>query len=175
MNTIIDQIKAAFVRCVENDCLEITNSEKIEIFDDEIKKRCFIRSEDTQPTHFTILNPSKKEIAFLAIDKCVFFDEDNWAKCDFVVFDDKTFCFIEIKQANRRQRSKRKKKAIQQLKATVKLFTEKLDFEGYQLEAHICFGGRTIYPSRPARMQSVAFEFQKVFQAKLLEENEKKF
>ncbi len=175
MNQIIDQIKTAFIKCVENDCLEITNSEKIEVFDDEIEKRCFIRQGENQPVHFTILNPSKKEIAFLAIDKCVFFDEDDWAKCDFVVFDDQTFCFVEVKKAKASQRKKRRIKAIRQLKATVKLFTEQLDFSSYELEAHVCLGGKTIYPSRPARMASEVLEFEIDFHARLLEGNQKEF
>ncbi len=104
MNQIIEQIKKAFLRCVENNCLIVTNSERIEIFDDEVAKRCFIRNNETQPIHFTILNPSQKEIAFLAIDKCLFFDDEGWEKCDFVVFDDKTFCFVEIKQAKASRR-----------------------------------------------------------------------
>ncbi|MFK7905189.1 MAG: hypothetical protein AB8B69_08695, partial [Chitinophagales bacterium] len=135
---LIEQIKKAFVKCVESNCLEIIDKERIEIFDDEIEKRCFIRQDESQPVHFTILNPSQKEIAFLAIDKCLFSDDDRWAKCDFVVFDDQTFCFVEVKQAKANQRKKRRIKAIGQLKATVKVFVENIDFESYELEAHIC-------------------------------------
>lgn len=175
MNQIIEQIKKVFLKCVENNCLIVTNSERIEIFDDEVAKRCFIRNDDNQPVHFTILNPSQKEIAFLAVDKCLFFDDDEWEKCDFVVFDDQTFCFVEIKQAKARRRKSRRIKAIGQLKATIKVFLKEIDFETYSLEAHTCFIGKSIYPSRPARMASVVLEFEIDFKAKLLEGNQKEF
>ncbi len=52
---------------------------------------------------------------------------------------------------------------------------DEIDFNDYDLEAHTCFIGKRIYPSRPARMASTKLELETDFKAKLLEGNQKEF
>jgi hypothetical protein len=81
---------------------------------DSNEKRCEIQIDPDGVKHFTIENPTGREIHFLAIDKCLFSDSDLVLRCDCAVFDIKTFCFVEIKvvdHAAKRSESYRKAKS----------------------------------------------------------------
>ncbi len=64
--------------------------------------------------------------------------------CDFVLFDDNDFCFVEFKlnatSLEERAIRKNRKKAIAQLKNTIALFDLKLnkDYSDLKLEAYVC-------------------------------------
>jgi hypothetical protein len=114
---MINSLKEKFSQIDTNSCLEIIVDKEFEIYDCSEKDttcttgRCYIRENG----QFRVINNQKKEIGFLAIDKCIFFDNDEFQKCDCLVFDKNTICFIEIKDCIVNQRKKRKKTAKAQL------------------------------------------------------------
>lgn len=133
-------IEQAFPKSSENSCIEALQDIEFGVFDPATSK-CIIQSSGGK-VHFTVKNPTQKTIHFLAIDKCIFFDSDEHKKCDFAVFDDKAFCFVELK-------STKLKGTRNQLYATIKLFKEKISFESMKrIEAYASKGNYT--PSKPA-------------------------
>lgn len=118
MNNIINKINF-------KDCCEIINNEEIYIKD--IKNNTCVIS-NKGDFHFNITNKNKKDISFLKIDKCVFNDGDG-EKCDCAIADDELIFFIEIKELenfeSHHKRSKKRKKAKDQLIETINIFKEK--------------------------------------------------
>lgn len=127
-----NKIQAAFANCSLYNCLSFDTSENIIVYDDDVaSKSCvFVGAIQGLPRpFFTIHNPKKKEIGILAIDNCIMRDEDgDGQRCDFGCFDEKMFFFVELKRALGGAFNKRTKKeqAIDQLKATLTNFTNKL-------------------------------------------------
>jgi hypothetical protein len=127
-----------------------------------------------QDFDFSVLNPSLKEIYFLAIDKCLYTDESTHKKCDFALFDEQTFCFVEIKDTYNRS-SQHKGKAKEQLRTTIELFKALFSFGDYTVEAIISWRYRPIRPAARTKMQEAAVEFRDELNVDLLEGNEKEF
>lgn len=130
----------------------------------------FDESIEDQP--FKIFNPSQKEINFLAIDKGLLLDiPEHPARCDFAVFDNLRFCFVESKTSTLGQRSKERKDAIKQLKSTIQLFQEKINFEGFQIEAQVSLRAKRIYPRQNSHRQNDVKEFEDELNVSLYENN----
>ena len=110
-----NDLKAIYPQIEANNCLDTVTQKEFDIYDCEEEKRCYIATDYGQ---FKVINSLEKEISFLAIDKCLFFDNDKFKKCDCLVFDKDTICFIEIKACKFKQRKSNKKTAISQLKST---------------------------------------------------------
>jgi len=142
-----NRLKEIYPQIVSKNCLETITSEVFEIYDCEEEKRCYIATDYGQ---FKVLNSSKREITFLAVDKCLFDDSDEFKKCDCIVFDNDTFCFVEIKACKFKQRKSNKRTAISQLKFTIEILREKLDIDK-KLEAYLCIG---MNPQNPPRASS---------------------
>ena len=57
------------------DCLTETNSIIIEVFDcydsTPAEKKSYIKTEEDQPIHFTLNNPSAISLIFAALDNCI--------------------------------------------------------------------------------------------------------
>ena len=115
------------------------NDSIIEIFDEKNKK-CRLKQNEDDEVHFTVLNPTQRDICFLAIDHCVFTKRDGFKKCDCAVFDKNTFCFIEIKDSTESSLSNRMKQGRDQLLSSIDKFAEQIDFENVRLEAYLCMG-----------------------------------
>lgn len=169
------QLENAFPCCKTGKCLETTKVLQFEVFDCEIEKRCFIKKSAEELAHFHIENPHEKSIHFLAIDNGVYPD-DVQKKCDFAVFDEQTFCFIELKHSKPRKRKERRKRAIQQLRATIERFQQQCDFEDYNLEAYASVGNLgLVFKSRLASHSSAFDEFDGELNTALFEGNSKRF
>lgn len=167
---MIEQIKASFPQVEANNCLWQTTKPKIFIFDQNDNKIIEVESEEA--ANFTIDNPNQKEIAILAIDKCVFDDQSKHKKCDFAAFDDKVFVFVEIKDTNRKKSSSRKKRhAKDQLETTIKAFLNKINFDAYELYAVISWRYKSVRPAFSTKMQEAAFHFRMNYNVKLAEGN----
>ena len=168
-------IEKAFPQIIENTCLEILTDTKFSIYDSE-SGRCFIQKENEGIIHFTVKNPNKKDIGFLAIDKCTFMDYDNIERCDFAVFDNKTFCFIEIKETARRK-SENSKKARSQLLTTIQEFIKLIDFGSIRLEAYVVVGldFSEVKPASKAQDLATTLEFMEFGVTLFHDGNEKKF
>jgi hypothetical protein len=139
-----DAIEAAFPQTRSNNCLQTLIAEVVTILDTE-QARSIVQTDPEGPYDFTVENPTCRKIHFLAIDKCLFMDVPGEPRrCDFAVFDTKTFCFVEIKDGVHT------KDAKEQLKITIRLFREKMTFTTRFVEAHLCVRG-SVKP-RPARL-----------------------
>lgn len=176
-----DKINAVFP-CFTGICMEIyTNytfwvDEYLEdINPQQLRGKSYVITtidESIEDQPFKIFNPSQKEINFLAIDKGLFLDiPEHPTRCDFAVFDDIRFCFVETKEPSPRQKSDERKKAITQLKLTIQLFKEKIDFEGFQIEAQVSLRAKKVFPRRNSRRQNEAKEFEDELNVTLFENN----
>ena len=170
------KINELFPHCATNNCLEQHNLPVIEIYDDATLKKCIIHKEVSVTLNypfFKIVNPNNKVVNFLAIDNCVLFECDG-DKCDFAAFHDSNFYFVELKRGlgSDLNRSKKKEKAINQLKATLRLFTNNIDFRGYSLFACICVGYESPSPAAPASDLNNLVEFINDFNTELIEGKE---
>ena len=166
-----NKLEEAFPQVLTNHCLETNLSEEFWIYDCDEENRCYITSEDNQ---FQVKNNTENHISFLAIDKCIFFDDDAFEKCDCAVFNEKTFCFIEIKKSKLRQKKKNRKKAKAQLQSTINIFREKIDFSNLKLEAYLCIGISPTRPSITATSMDMILEFEEL-DTKLFEGCQKEF
>ena len=116
-------IESAFPQVLQGNCLKSTTEPAFELFDSQVPpQRCYIKHNHDQEGHFLVKNDSRKTIYFLAIDKCIFGD-DAETHCDCALFDENVLCFIEIKDAGKRTRKEHRRKAYQQLKSTILVFT----------------------------------------------------
>lgn len=109
------------------------------------KKHFFIQdAQEQQPAfvvekngEFQVINNTSYPINFLKIDSCISNSSDT-KRCDCAVYNDHTFCFIELKNSKRTNWKSHRKSAEEQLKATI------LDFSGTSitnnkiLEAYMC-------------------------------------
>ncbi|ADB38730.1 hypothetical protein [Spirosoma linguale] len=135
---MIDTIKRAFPQTEINGCLETRTETEFHIYDHETEKRCYVHTDSEGIKHFTVENVSGRPVHFLAIDKCLFFDNDGPKRCDCAIFDKETFCFIEIKTtSSMTQRKKLRREAKNQLKAAVTFFRENITFTSTQIEAYV--------------------------------------
>jgi len=173
---MINKLKDIFPKIVENSCVEYINDKEFFIYDctdddnDCLTGRCYIN----QKGQFKVLNTSKKEIGFIAVDKCIFFDDDKHKKSDCIVFDDETICFIEIKDCKVKQRSNRKHDAKLQLKATIEIFKNKIDLKK-KIEAYLCIGYSPTRPSILASSMTTRAEFEEELDTSLFEGCQKEF
>ena len=165
-----NSLQTTFPQIDDNNCLDIVTKKEFEIYDCEEEKRCYIATEYGQ---FKVINILEKEISFLAIDKCLFFDNDKFKKCDCLIFDKETICFIEIKACKFKQRKSNKKTAISQLKSTIEIFRKEFDIDK-KIEAYLCIG---MNPENPPRASSsdMILEFEEELDTKLLEGCQKAF
>jgi len=168
---MIDKLKEVFPQIEKNCCLEVIFDEEFEIYDCETKKRCYIIEKNG---HFKVLNPNNKDIGFLAVDKCLFFDDDNFQKCDCIIFDNYTICFIEIKECKPKRRQGHKKKAEQQLQSTIQIFTDRVKMNR-KIEAYLSVGCSSTRPSRTASSKNAQAIFMRDFNALLFDGCQKEF
>jgi ferredoxin len=119
--TLEQQITSVFEKCIPNNCLETTDLDIFEVLD-EGKSKIVPESQG----QFKIINPNKEPLYFLAIDKCIFFDEKDPKRCDFAIFSEDIFVFVELKECKGKNRRENAGKAIKQLEETLKQFKNKI-------------------------------------------------
>lgn len=71
--------------------------------------------------HFKVENNENKTIYFAPVDGCIFITYEH-RKCDFILFDDRVFCFGDIKNVQKSQRFAARKNAKEQVEVTISLF-----------------------------------------------------
>jgi hypothetical protein len=178
-------IETAFPQTIDGFCLEEIKAAEFWVFDESETKRCYVKVEPTaDEKHFQVLNPSTKSISFLAIDKCLFDDSiKNQKRCDFAVFDDSVFCFVEIKVVKAKNRKSERVEMYKQLKMTIRTFNDnQVSFANRKIEAVVCFPifdpilqESKIYPAFSSRSTDTTSEFLQDYNATLLEGNSKTF
>jgi hypothetical protein len=136
------------------------------------KKPCIVTISTDDTWHFTVINKNVSiPVTFLAVDKCLF--QDNISCCDFIVFNQKEFCFIEINDTESR-RSPRYAKSTGQLEKTIISFAP-VNFTGYVLEAFISFRNKPVRPTASTTFQNASIRFWDKYQVNLYDTNEKVF
>ena len=165
-----NKLKDIFPKIKENGCLKILNDKEFEIYDctkddkDCEFGKCYIKKNG----NFKVINNFEKKVGFLAIDKCIFFDDDKFKKCDCLIFDDKIISFIEIKNCKTKNRRMRKKDVKEQLKKTIEIFKSKIDIDK-NIEAYLCLGFKTTNPSKLSSNMDSLVEFEEELNTKLFE------
>jgi hypothetical protein len=173
---MITKLKRAFPKIYTNGCYEVVNHKEFDIYDckedneSSTTGRCYIQ----QDGDFKVINLNQKKIGFLAVDKCVFFDEDTIKKCDCIIMDDETLCFIEIKDCKSRNRSNRKREAKKQLKSTIEFFESKVEVNRTK-EAYLCVGVSRTRPSKLASSMDSRIEFEENLDTRLFDGCQKEF
>lgn len=173
---MIAELKEAFPIIEENSCFEIITKKNFEIYDCKAEDtscttgRCYIK----ESGDFLVLNPNEQEISFLAVDKCIFLDDDATQRCDAIIYNNDTICFIEIKDCKSKNRSARKKDAKKQLKTTIELFENKINIEKNR-EAYLCVGTSQTRPSKLASGMDAFVEFEEDLNTMLFDGCQKSF
>lgn len=166
-------IETAFPICTANNCITELKAEKILIQDPKSGK-CIITSAEAD-ANFTIQNPQKRSIAFVAIDKCIWGDDSEHKKCDFAITDSATFAFVEIKNTDSRT-SSHKKHAKEQLETTIQKFKDAaISFAGMSVKAIISWKYVPTRPVASTTMQDAKVHFWKTHQVSLEEGNKMQF
>jgi len=116
------------------ECSEIITSSNFFIKDGKEKEPAFIVDKDGE---FEIINTNEKEILFIVTDNCMYDSEDE-TRCDCIISDDKTFCFIELKNCKRTAWKNHREKAEKQLENTINNFKSESAIKDKNLEAYMC-------------------------------------
>ncbi len=154
-----------------NTCHQDINCFKFGIIDDSDSDPCRITYDGIQ--HFLVKNSQEDCVNFLATDKCLYKGSPD-ERCDFIIFNNKCFCFGEIKRTDNRGKSKFISKSIAQLETTIQDFLKNIDFKDYILEAYIAFLDKKPVPSS-TNFQNAKLLFWEEYQVSLFDENEKHF
>lgn len=173
---VLDTIKDAFPQTGVKGCLQTLTDSEFHIHDHETEKRCYIQVDLEGVKHFTVRNTDSRSVHFLAIDKCLLMDDERRQRCDCAVFDNQTFCFIEIKTtSSMTQRKKLRREAKNQLKAAIAFFRNKVAFDSTQIEAYVCL--LTDLETRPLNRASLVEETEEFDEigVTLFHDNRKQF
>ncbi|WP_297440407.1 hypothetical protein [Sulfurimonas sp.] len=117
-----------------NHCLESINKKNFFIQDGNDKQPAFIVEKHGE---FEVINNTKHPINFLKIDSCVANSTDN-SRCDCAIYNNTTFCFIELKCIKPKNLQKNRRKAEKQLEVTIQAFRNKEVLKTKILEAYVC-------------------------------------
>jgi hypothetical protein len=140
-----NQLEAAFGNCKYpktctcniKDSFEVTSQKQFFIIDEEGEVPVRIVSEKGR-SHLSIQNEFGKEICLVKTDNCLLMEETK--VCDCILFDDKQLVLAELKASNSGTRPVKRKKAREQLIATIELLQSKgIDVKNYRTVALICF------------------------------------
>lgn len=158
LNPVLNEIKQAFPEA--DHCLQTIIDNQFCIYDHAEIKRCFIQTNPDGIKHFTVENTTEHAIHLLAVDNCLMAPTDP-SRCDCAIFDNKTFCFIEIKTAGFKQRQAKRKEAEDQLRSSVTFFRNHVAFSNEQIiEAYVCLlDSKTFGPCIRSGSASRTLEF----------------
>ncbi len=168
-------MKQAIINAFDNvgsNCLTETNSKLIEVFDcyncASALQRTYIKTEEDQPVHFELNNPSAANLVFVALDNCIL-KSDQQSRCDFLIGNFKKLYFVEIKQVKTGQRNLARISAIQQLDSSILLFRQKINLANTELIAVICLKAHRVHPLQSATKTANIVAFKENHNANLME------
>lgn len=168
-------MKQALIDAFEYDisnCLQEVNNTLIEVFDcydcSPALQRSYIKTQEDQPVHFELSNPSSSNLTFAALDNCILKSVDL-PRCDFVIGNFQKLYFVEIKQAKTNQRSRAKTDAARQLGSSLSLFRNKIDLSNSELVAVICLDAKQVRPLTSATSIQKRVAFKDDYNADLME------
>ncbi len=164
---MIHQLREAFPK-IEVNCLTTITNKHTFVFENQIlKKGVFVNANEKY--HLHIQNNINSEYHFIQNDDCVM-KSVKGGQCDYVIFNDYSIYFTEIK-ATKENLSVRRKIGLKQLESTIKFYIKKI--ESINLEsknALICFdNSKRIAPQ--ASVSSKRKEFKNKYDINLQEGN----
>jgi hypothetical protein len=165
------QIETHFPIVLTNGCLQTVSEIEFGISEPEKDKGGRSIIVEKAGADFEVDNPNQKDIVFWAIDECTLSSGDG-PKCDFAIFDDETFAFVEIKRNSYKNRSKAKVKAVEQLSEILELSKGKLNFDEVKLLAIMALKFKSSVPVGTTRKQEARLTFFNKYRAHLLEGDE---
>lgn len=166
------RINEAFAHCAGNGCLYSTSRALFFVIDPAAgKSQLHLADEPPHFPCFAVKNNTNAEVHVLCIDDCIFFAGDG-KKCDFAVFDDSVFCFVEMKKGLGSNRNKKKRDGAEQLKTTIRDFLQRIKFDDYRVEACLNVGYRETSPRISASNQNLRKQFMDEFGIDLFEGSE---
>ncbi len=165
----------AFENCSINRCVESTHSNEFYVAEKEDKRCYIIYNPYPDYPNFSVLNPLGKEITMVAVDNCIYCSNDS-ERCDFVIYDDDVFCFVELKRAfDPKLIVEKRDKAINQLIETITAFNYIIDYGGRRVEAYPCVGYNKCVPQCSASNLAHIKLFEDRFQVDLCDGNQREF
>lgn|GEM_PF-2284912 len=140
------------------------------IFDDKLDSEmtpCYLVSE-SEKYHFKVTNLNTVPFSFVKVDACLVTDHST--RCDCIIYSEKEFYFIEIKDVKKNGRSLAKKHAYKQLESTI-LRLKELNFQNRSVFAVVGFSKPIMQVvSCSSNIQKV--RFRDVYNVSLLEGQE---
>lgn len=162
-----------FPKSIGQNCVSDSTDTTIYI-EEKADKRCHLVT-DKNTAHFTIKNKDSQIIHFLAIDNCLLSSSDKQKRCDCAVFNDNTFCFIEIKR-KKGKIGETLREARAQIKQSIIFFKKEFtELKKYRLEAFASLGKGTIDPSFNASLVNTIVAFEEQTGAVLYIDDQKEF
>lgn len=180
---MLDRIKAKFGEQRTNNCLSSESKTEFYVTENDTTNQSYIVLQSEKSIDLDrcliVKNPLQKNINHISIDGCFLTEQHGYSgeKCDFVVFDDEKFCFVELKTKAVSKKNTRKnlKKARSQLGATINYFDDnEIDFSQHSLEAYIVFENK-LYPTDQASVKERRKSFFDKYEVDLFEESELEF
>jgi hypothetical protein len=185
--SMITQLQEIFSQKAIEECLEVEKRELFHICDNiNDNEKTYIAVGEVEK-NFKISNPNQKKVYHLPFDNCfvTYLPEYNPkdGRCDCIIFDDRYFCFAELKlnveSTRKKTVTEKAKEAREQLGTTIEFFEQSFqnaskNFLEYELEAFIVMQ-REIYPRHRARLDPIRVRFLEQYGVELFEKNEKEF
>ena len=115
-------------------CLESIDKKHFFIKDGDEQKPAFILKENGE---FEVVNSTKNSINFLKTDSYIYTSKAP-KRCDCILYNNDTICFIELKLTKRTQWKSWRKSANKQLETTILNFKNEEIAKNKTLEAYMC-------------------------------------
>ncbi|MEM7539442.1 MAG: hypothetical protein AAF639_45215 [Chloroflexota bacterium] len=164
-------------------CIDMENDQQLIVYEGD-DSRSYLRaiSEDESDSiiGFKITNNKCKSIHLLAVDACFFHSSDEKKRCDCLIFDNYTLCFVELKTNARRHRATKRLKGVRnQIAASIQFFkthilSDSRVVDKYELEAYVVMKDNVYPRSRPSH-QATLLDFLEQYGVELFEQNTKSF
>lgn len=164
---MIHQLREAFPE-IEVNCLKTITNKHTFVFENQIlKKGVFVNANEN--FHLHIENKTNSYFYFVQNDDCVM-KSVKGGQCDYVIGNNQSLFFTEIKVATGNLANHRKE-AYLQLENTFKYYSKKINFENnFHLNALICFPKKKRIAPQPSKSTKKK-EFKIKYQINLEEGN----
>lgn len=173
---LLNRIKATFPNLFYTTCLTLEQQREFVVWEDETG-RITIATE-TAPAGLTIHNRHQHPIHLVAIDNCLFDNQNPQERCDGLLFDYFCLCFVELKLnvSSWKRATPAGNEARKQLKQSIYFFKELFNdlWEEVILEAYIVMESH-VYPRARAQRLEIFVSFQEETGVSLFEQNKKIF
>ncbi len=195
----IRMLESNFADRLQKNCLASANEFELLVIENDENQSCFsdavpngqwrfkdarknnvVFSDDTDIVGLFINNVTRKNVWLLSGDQC-FFDDDEPTRCDCLVFNDNTLCFVELKLniGKTRKRADQMREAREQLKETIRFFKSHSSSDSprmfrFVLKAYVVLKPSIAFPTFPkakATRQAVFEKFRESTGVLLVEAN----